>query len=759
MQAVWMNNSTEDMNITLAFILDLEESPAYTLRLQAANNFRVLADNTLIGYGPMRSAHGYSLMHTYAIPQSAKRVVVEVAGYNIQSYYTVKEQPFFKAEVTADGVAAYTSTNFIAYRLDDRLQKVQRYSYQRNFVESYVVEHDRSVLFSDTIPFPAVETVPVPGNASLESDLSYQSFRADAIETVIEKGSVERRPGAYAWKDRSTLDVGSHVQVGGFKIPELCEVLSEEVCSLHYDRYDTINNDLLQESYNLYDLGSEKTGFFALDVEVLSDAVIYITFDEIIWEECRDQTILQVFHDGAQPMVFHRMDTVNVVKYQIAAGRYRLLSFEPVSFRYVKLMALDGKVRVHDFKVVRYENDDVYRCRLTSDDHQLQSIFEASAATLSQNAVDVLTDCPSRERAGWLCDSYFSAKVELLLSGWNKVEENLLRAYYLSPQSPHLPEGMVPMCYPADHFDGVYIPTWAMWYILELEDQYYRSGNRAVVEASREKVLGIINFFLDNHLNEDGLLEKLESWVMIEWSKANDYIDGVNYPANMLFTRALLAAANLYDRTDFGEIAGRNIKTIIAQSFNGQFFEDNRVRNEQGELVRTGNISETCQYYAFYFGIIDKRDFLDLYTTMFTEFGPNRDDTKIYPEVCRANSLAGNYMRLDFLMHEGRVAQVIDECRDYFLYMVERTGTLWEHDKPHASCNHAFASMPAVWIVNALSGYLRTDFIEKKIYFNEPALDSNTTIDIPIADEIIQVEISGRDRKIRLPDGYVLMTV
>ena len=29
---------------------------------------------------------------------------------------------------------------------------------------------------------------------------------------------------------------------------------------------------------------------------------------------------------------------------------------------------------------------------------------------------------------------------------------------------------MLPMCYPADHYDGNFIPNWAMWFVLELEE-------------------------------------------------------------------------------------------------------------------------------------------------------------------------------------------------------------------------------------------------------------------------------------------------
>ena len=29
---------------------------------------------------------------------------------------------------------------------------------------------------------------------------------------------------------------------------------------------------------------------------------------------------------------------------------------------------------------------------------------------------------------------------------------------------------MLPMCYPSDHNDGVFIPNWAMWFVVQLKD-------------------------------------------------------------------------------------------------------------------------------------------------------------------------------------------------------------------------------------------------------------------------------------------------
>ena len=48
-----------------------------------------------------------------------------------------------------------------------------------------------------------------------------------------------------------------------------------------------------------------------------------------------------------------------------------------------------------------------------SSDHTME--YSGAIRTFAHNAVDLYSDCPSRERAGWLCDSYFSAKTEYCL--------------------------------------------------------------------------------------------------------------------------------------------------------------------------------------------------------------------------------------------------------------------------------------------------------------------------------------------------------
>jgi len=98
--------------------------------------------------------------------------------------------------------------------------------------------------------------------------------------------------------------------------------------------------------------------------------------------------------------------------------------------------------------------------------------------TFRQNSLDLFMDCPSRERAGWLCDSFFTSRAAFDLAGDATVEHNFVENFLLPPTFEHLPDGMLPMCYPSDHNDGCYIPNWAMWFVIELEEYAARSHDQ-----------------------------------------------------------------------------------------------------------------------------------------------------------------------------------------------------------------------------------------------------------------------------------------
>jgi alpha-L-rhamnosidase len=240
-----------------------------------------------------------------------------------------------------------------------------------------------------------------------------------------------------------------------------------------------------------------------------------------------------------------------------------------------------------------------------------------------------------------------------------------------------------------------------LWYVVQLEDYLERTGDRELIDRHKEQVYKTLKFF-EKSENEYGLLENLEGWVFVEWSRANDFTDGVNFPSNMLFAHMLKCVYELYGDEQLKLRSEKILKTVESLSYNGKFFRDNTYRNEKNELVcYCEHTSETCQYYALYMGLCPDEEFKE---RMIKEFGPLRKDA--YPEVGRSNMFIGNYLRFLWLCDVGEYDRVVDECLEYFAIMAEKTGTLWEHDSPHASCNHGFASVASVILLRCVSGYL-----------------------------------------------------
>ena len=364
------------------------------------------------------------------------------------------------------------------------------------------------------------------------------------------------------WKDRAVLNIGD--KLGGFPEAEL--VLNPAIELQEMERINpksgssddsgSVNDQLADKQYRIYDFGTNLTGFIGAEVEVTAPGRFFFTFDEILTDE---------------DVNFKRLGCINAVTYDLSPGTYSLESFEPYTLRYLKLIVIDGACSINDIYLREYVNPDISVADFESSDARLNRIYRASVETFRQNAVDIFMDCPSRERAGWLCDSYFTARVAYDVSGNTLLEKNFFENFLLPDTFEFLPKGMLPMCYPADHNDGVFIPNWAMWFVLQLNEYLYRSNDREMIDALQPRVMKLLAYF-QPFKNEDGLLESLDSWVFVEWSAANRFVQDVNYPTNMLYAATLEAAGDLYGLDDLKKEATAIRETIQKQSFNGTVF-------------------------------------------------------------------------------------------------------------------------------------------------------------------------------------------
>ena len=767
MKTVWLSGKSKERNISAVFAGEFEIKKNSVLRVCAKHIYNVYIGGKFVGNGPSRCAHGRNEIDTFRLGAFAGKktvITVEVESYNVECFEAANDRPYFGAEIVSDGTVLYTTSDFTAFLGADRLQKVARYSYQRTFSEYYVLDSDirARLRAGDFTVLPTHETeASGEGEIVTERSVNYPTYKT-VCGKKFEDGTLDYDADSPVFTDRFISDTTTGNGRGFSK----CDFERDPITftsQMIYRKDDCGTHG----KYSYYDFGAEFTGFTRLTLDVTSEsATVYFLFDEIITEggasavNVPELTILNfdmaVYQKSLGGIVFpFRMRTTNIVAYELKKGSYTLQSAEPYSMRYAAIVVREGEAETKAVELVKFENPDTDKLIFSCADKDYEKIIAAAKATFAQNAVDLFTDCPSRERGGWLCDSYFTGMSEKLLTGENLVERHFLDNYSHAPYFDYFEDGVIPMVYPGDYSSERYIPNWMMWYIIELANAIERNGEDYITDADKVKVENLIKYF-ERYENSDGLLEKLPSWVFVEWSKANSYVQDVNYPSNMCYCGMLKAASKILGgRPELLEKANK-IRTFIRENARlGDLFTDNAVFNENGVLENTDHTTETCQYYAFYFGIATVEEDKPLFDFILNELGAGRDDTKVHPNIPKANAFIGNYLRLDFLAKNGYAASVAEQCKGYFLYMAERTGTLWEHASTSASCNHGFASYAANILIMGLCG-IRL-IANKKIYTVPTELSVNCEIGFSTSDGYVVVKVANGVREIVTPDGFEIV--
>ena len=680
---VWLKELSKDINIQAKFSAEFQGCADARLHITGSFNYKVYLNGNFIHYGPARTAYGYAridVVHLNTVP-GENVISVEAAGYNCNSFCFVNQESFVQAEVTGNGtVLCATGYNFAGARVTAREQKCLRYSYQRTFSDVWT--------FSDNDTVSAdVETLS-PDLRYLERKSPFPEFKTVHATDICVSGTLEkinlpeyRKPRFIENSDPNVTLFAENVLVRN-QYEDYIRLVQcpESISNTAFNGKIALKNG----QYAIFDFRQNRTGFIRLTAATSENCRIIVSFSEKL---CDNRLLISDTITNAVDFVFK------------TPGEHEAETFECSGFKYLAVCILSGEAAISDI-AVRECCSPVNTEGLNSGDAVLDSVYAAAVETYRQNAVDIYMDCPTRERAGWLCDSYYTAQAEYALTGNTCIEDDFTENYILS-DNHDIPEGMLHMCYPADHKNGSYVPQWAMWFALELE-QYLKYRNGTAHHKYRRRLEALADFY-SRYENEYGLLENLPGWNIVEWSRANEWLNDVNFPTNMLYVRFLEITGRLLERGDLEEKARKLKNTIIDMSFNGSFFADNAAR-ENGKLVAAKNISEVCQYYAVRMLGINLHDskYKDLKNAVFNVFCPERSP-EVLPDIVPAAPFMGIYMRMEILYGYGRHNQLLSEIKRYFAKMAAETNTLWEHnDSGRGSMNHGFASFAAAMILKCL---------------------------------------------------------
>jgi len=762
---IWIKNKRSVKNLQAGFIscfvCDVDKE--YSIKLSAATQYKLYLNGEFIAYGPARAAHGYIRVDEFKLqPRYGENIVaIEVAGYNCSSYYTIPIGSFVCAEIYENNkVIDYTGGRFKAILLDaQRNIFSHRYSAQRTYGEVWNFDCNSELygwktkfdIESDKIGICEMTEKFIP------RDVPYPDYDIVKVETIEENGNIKHKPIGDLLDVFYVKNVSNFVD--GYLQKDWTESPVEELYGDFMPNKDVKIGDkhiIGKDEYIIFRLPYNDSGFIMNNIQVLEDASVHVFFAE--------------YNHGNGMMFTWFRNAINIIKYNLKMSQteYNLESFEPYTCKYIGIAVTKGKISLSNPAIREYIYPKVDNVYFETNSEELNKIYNAAERTFRENVVDVPMDCPGRERGGWLCDSYFTGISEKFFSGKSDVEKVFLNNFVQAKEFPNIPDGMLPMVYPSEQktinkefsnpsFNAKYIPQWAMWYVVQLGEYDKRLENISI-EYYKAICYNLLEF-LNKYENKDGLLEKLDSWNFVEWSKANDWTWDVNYPTNMLYYKMLKVMCTLFNDDSLGVKADKLKDKIIEQSFTGDLFCDNAVYDSDGVLKLTGNYSETCQYYAYFFGVATEEDerFEALKYRIINEFGPDREESE---ELIKSRPFIGNYLRIIVLMRMSHFKIVLDDIKGYFLYMADATGTLWEKKdieelKYAGSMNHGFASFAGVAIAYSAAGICEINYKDKIILYDaEYTSGINYMFEIKVNEGVITFNESDNVKNYTLPDGW-----
>ena len=682
---VWVECKTykDKLNTQLVFRETMDSfSGNCKLKIAAADWYKLYINGKYAGAGPSRSAWGYARVDEYDLSQyentdGKNEIVVYAAGFYCKSLTSVWQDSFFAAEIICnDDVIKYTGRDFECFINKRRIRNTERFSVQRYFQEIW----DEA---ADDCGIPVKTAEVKNGVKFIPRGVPFAYSECKDFYSYVSKGTFEENPGKEIRKNAYSFDPFSESQWGAFDESEIEYFPFRYIKSLDVSMPaggGKLPVTLSEGQWAMIDMDRINAGFLYWSGVANADTDVIVAFSE---------------SSDSEVFEFGNINMQSVFEYIIPNGKtVNTESFEPYTAKYVAFFVKKGSITVNNMGLRTFERDMTGVRRCSFENPKSAKLYEAALRTFAHNAVDILMDCPSRERSGWLCDSYFTAKAEYFFFGNTCVEDAFLENYLLYTNRGEFPEGVLPMCYPSDpHQNNKFIPQWDMWYVLEVCDYLTNRNPGRDKDIFMPTVFGVLEF-LEKYENDLGLLENLPSWNFIEWSSANTWTKDINFPTNMLYAGVLENVATVYGKPKLAAKADLIRKTACDMAFDGEVFADNAVKNPDGTYTRTQNISEACQYYTILFGGIDTKEekysaLMKHIKTGFASF--DKGDR----EFCPINAFIGLYLRMNVLANLGYDETIVRDIDGFFGAMCDKTGTLWECKEPVGSLDHGFASYVA----------------------------------------------------------------
>ena len=431
---IFPEGRTWEMNTHAVLRVETDSLKNTVFSIAASSFYQLFVNGIFVAFGPCRAAGGYARVDEFSLDayhrEGKNEIRAEIAGYACRSLSTVYAPSFVCAELKRGGEPIlYTGRDFECFLSSRYLQKVERYSAQRHFGE--ICDERESEPFSRRY---RVKTEAVPGISFLPRRAPYSAYRALRADRAVTVGEFCFDEALPYCKTRSSFPIdGFWGRYEEDEIPFKPYRWIQRQRQIPKGRNVPMPLRLRENEYAIFDLHRIESGMIRFSGEADEETDLVIGFTELCPED---------------QFGFTDINCHNVLEFILPVGAAEHMSFEPYTCRLAIVLVKRGALTLTDFGVMTVEYDTSGLRPYEIADPELRCVYEAAVRTFAHNASDIYMDCPSRERAGWLCDSYFTGIAEYFLFGTSAVESAFLENYRLYQSDGSLPEARFPCAIP-----------------------------------------------------------------------------------------------------------------------------------------------------------------------------------------------------------------------------------------------------------------------------------------------------------------------
>lgn len=498
--------------------------------------------------------------------------------------------------------------------------------------------------------------------------------------------------------------------------------------------YEEITPKLIKNENNIhvFDCGKIITGFVRFRLKGIPNQEIKIRYSEDLQDGFVKHNVTNEFTNYYYDAYIMRgLDREeHQADFTYRAFRYFQIENYPLQISENQVVALHASTKIIPVGHIKSESFPL-----------INHLLEMTINTHINNTMGMLVDCPHREQAQYLGDSFF--QMHTLLYNF-KNAKNVLYKVLDDFSDSQFTDGTFPFVTPTNFVKEfkIQIPEYDLYYILILAELYKIDKDKDKLYKYYQTAQKIIAFYL-NRITEIGLVKKTNRWHISDWPYPT-----VNQDGDYLTVHNLLVLISLEKMSHFSQVL--NKEDIY-------YLDYIKLKdNIRKHLINDGLLIDSYHYNYHHPGV----NALGIEAGVFTEKELPKAQQFITTEYRTSIILSYFILKaaLKYNLIDFALEYIFNEYYTWGKMIKKNSKTLWEGFMDIESHSHAWGSYPIRLLQEYMMGINKISAYEIKIAPKFHDKINDLDVKVLIDDEIFNIKYVKEGNKVifsyYIPDVY-----